>query len=125
MQMDERISNRHMVGGFVFLLTGPILWAGAFTVIYGAQSSLCAFGALPQGWISLLVIAATVLLMLADVATMLWPKLVYGLLTGATPPETQWPFIRGVMRLLAALALLAMGYFVLAAATLPACAIGR
>ena len=45
--MDDRNSPRQMIGTLVFLIAGPILWAVDLTVIYGAQSSLCAFGALP------------------------------------------------------------------------------
>lgn len=118
--MDDRNSSREMIGTLVFLITGPILWATALAAIYGPQSALCAAGAaeaLVSGW----VLVALVLLVVVDGLAMLWPQRLLRLLTGATPPEEQWPFLCATMRILAALSGLAMLYFGLAAVLLPAC----
>lgn len=120
--MDDRHSVRQMIGTFVFLLTGPILWAAQLTAIYGAQSSLCAFAALPQHVIGGVVIGISLLVIIVSVVTLLWPVAVFRLFTGSTPPEEQDRFLLTVMRLLGALSTLAMLYFGLAAAILPACA---
>ncbi len=120
--MDDRHSVRQMIGTFAFLLTGPILWAAQLTAIYGAQSSLCAFAALPQHVIGGVVLGISLLVIIVSVVTLLWPGAVFRLLTGTTPPEEQDRFLLTVMRLLGALSTLAMLYFGLAAAILPACA---
>lgn len=120
--MDDRHSVRQMMGTFLFLLTGPILWAAQFTAIYGAQSSLCAFAALPQHVTGGVVLGISLLVIIVSIITLLWPGAVFRLLTGTTPPEDQAHFLLAVMRLLGALSTLAMLYFGLAAAILPACA---
>lgn len=120
--MDDQRSNRQTLGTILFLMAGPILWAGDFTVIYGAQSSLCAFAALDQGAIGMLVSLATGAFILADLAALRWPQPLFRFLAGAAPPASEWPFILGVMRGLAALSALAMLYFAFASLLLPACA---
>jgi hypothetical protein len=120
--MDDRLSNRQMIGTLVFLLIGPIIWAADLTIIYGAQSSLCAFRALDQGSVGVLVVATTAVLILLDALVLLRPHRFFRLLTSAPPPAAQWDFLRGTMRLLAALSGLAMLYFGAAALLLPACA---
>ncbi len=120
--MDDRHSVRQMMGTFLFLLTGPILWAAQLTAIYGAQSSLCAFAALPQHVIGGIVLGISVLVIIASALTLLWPGAVFRLLTGTTAPEDQSRFLFAVMRLLGALSTLAMVYFALAVAILPGCA---
>jgi len=120
--MDDRYSVRQMIGTFLFLLTGPILWAAQFTAIYGAQSSLCAFAALPHHVIGGIVLGISLLVTIVSVLTLLWPGAVFRLLTGTEPPAEQADFLLGVMRPLGALSTLAMLYFGSAAAILPACA---
>ncbi len=110
-----------MIGTLVFILVGPILWAADLTTIYGAQSALCAFGVLPQAAVGWLVIAKSVLLMLAAVLALAMPRPLFKVLVGAQPPSEQWEFLQGVMRVLGALSVLAMLYFTLAATLLPAC----
>lgn len=121
--MDDRHSSRQMIGTLAFLLTGPILWAADLTAIYGAQSSLCAFGAIGPNSIGWLVIATSALLLLADIIALARPRMVFHLLTGTSPPdESQWTFLAGVMRVLAGLSALTITYFALAAVLLRACA---
>lgn len=106
----------------MFMLVGPILWAVDLTAIYGAQSSLCAFDALPQPIVGSLVIAISALLALAAGIAAVSPRPLFGLLAGAPPPAEQWGFLQGAMRLLVGLSVLAIAYFTLAATVLPACA---
>ena len=120
--MDDRTSSRQMMGTFIFIITGPILWAGQLTAIYGAQSSLCAFAALEQHVIGGIVLAISLMTIILSVLTLIWPLPVFKLLTGTTPPDVQGPFIIGLMRSLGTLATLGMAYFALAAVVLPACA---
>ncbi|QYO76057.1 hypothetical protein [Devosia salina] len=119
--MDDRHSPRQMIGTYVFLITGPILWAINLTLIYGAQSSLCAFAAWPAGTIKVLVGAISILLVGCAGAAMLWPEIVLRALAATSPPEDQWPFLKGAMRLLTGLSALAMTYFALAALFVSGC----
>ena len=119
--MDDRNSPRQMIGTLVFLIAGPILWAVDLTVIYGAQSSLCAFGALPSSLIGIMVGSASVVLALVAAGISIWPRPAFTVLTGTAPPGEQWSFLRGATRILAALSALAMLYFAAAAMLLPAC----
>ncbi|MHA6298328.1 hypothetical protein [Devosia sp. CAU 1758] len=119
--MDDRNSSRQMIGTLVFLIAGPILWAIDLMLIYGAQSSLCAFGALPLPGVSIIVGGTSVGLALMAGGIWLWPEPSFRTLAGTSPPTDQWPFLRGTMRLLAALSALAMLYFAAAALLLPAC----
>ncbi|WP_338721248.1 hypothetical protein [Devosia sp. XK-2] len=120
--MDDRTSSRQMIGTLVFLIFGPVLWAANLTVIYGAQSSLCAFGALPPAAIALLIGAATLALVAAAILALIWPAGLFHRLTGVSAPAEQWPFLSGVMRLLAGLSVLAMIYFGAAILVMPTCA---
>lgn len=119
--MDDRGSSRQMIGTLIFLIIGPALWAANLTVIYGAQSSLCAFSALPPPSIGLVVAGASLFLTLLAVCCLVWPLPVFAWLTGSAPPKSQWPFLRGTTRALGALSVLAMIYFTAAVAFLPAC----
>ena len=123
--MDDRKSSRQMIGTFGFLLFGPIAWALNLTLIYGAQSSLCAFGALSPTAIRILVGIICLGLAGCVVAAMARPAVVFQRVTGASPPEDQWQFIRGTMRLLAGLSVLGMLYFALASLSVPGCDVLR
>jgi len=119
--MDDRKSSRQMIGTYLFLVTGPILWAINLTLIYGAQSSLCAFNALPAWAIQVLVGGICFLQVACATGAMLRPETVLTGLTGASPPNQQWPFLRGAMRVLTGLSILAMTYFGLAALFVTGC----
>jgi hypothetical protein len=125
--MRDTASTRQMIGTLVFIMLGPILWAVQLTLIYGAQSSLCAFGVgvgsdggnmLAAG----IVIAASAMCMVLAGVALARPDASYGLITSAGVPSEQRGFLVGVMRLLAGLSLLAMLYAGLGAVLLPACA---
>lgn len=119
--MDDRNSPRRMIGTLIFLIVGPILWAVDLTAIYGAQSSLCAFGGLPNPAIAFVVGAISVALTILAIYCLLSPARVFRFLTGSPPPTDQWSFLRDAMRALAALSALAMLYFAAAALFLPGC----
>lgn len=125
--MRDTSSNRQMIGTLIFIMTGPILWAAQLTLIYGSQSSLCAFGVgVGSGGNNPLaagaVIGATVLCMILAGVALARPEASFGLITGVTTPGDQWRFLRAVMRILTGLSLLAMLYAGLGAVLLPACA---
>ncbi|KKB12731.1 hypothetical protein VE25_05740 [Devosia geojensis] len=115
------------MGTLVFLCLGPLLWAVQLTLIYGPQSSLCAYGiGTGQGGSNLLVagliLIVSALCMGLAAAALLRPGAAYELATGTRPSGETWPFLTWVMRALAALSLLAMLYAGLGALLLPACA---
>src|SRR5690606_1276841 len=104
--MNSGESIRTMIGTLVFLLAGPIVWAINLTLIYGAQSSLCAFevGA-AEGGTNGAVTAAIVVATLGTLGALgifnLNARASYDFLCGQMPPEDQWPFLAFAMRMLA------------------------
>lgn len=124
--MNDATSPRRMIGTFVFLLAGPILWALQLTFTYGPQSALCAFGVGTSAgenptaaWVIVLV---SVLCIAIAALVFAQPVPAYRLLAGTASGEAQWPFLRGTMRILVALSILAMIYLGISTAFLPACA---
>jgi len=118
--------SRRTIGTLIFILTGPLLWAGHLTAIYGSQSSMCAFGVgTSDGGQNLLVSGIIGVVTLAFVAligvAMARPHTVLGWLARREPPPDR-TFLTWVMRLLAALSALAIIYAGAAAIILPACA---
>lgn len=117
---------RRTIGTLIYLLIGPLLWAAHLTVVYGSQSSLCAFdlGEATNGSNGLataLVVVAT-LLCIGLIALVVWrPHPVLGWLAPGEPPLDR-PFLTWVMRALSALAALAILYAGVASVILPACA---
>ena len=115
------------MGTLVFLCIGPLFWAAQLMLIYGPQSSLCAYriGTVAGGSNPLvigLIVVVSVLCIGLTAAALLRPAAAYSLITGTQPSGETWPFITWVMRALAALSLLAMLYAALGAFLLPACA---
>jgi hypothetical protein len=117
---------RRTIGTLLYLLAGPLLWAAHLTVIYGSQSSLCAFdiGETAAGNNSLattVILVATAVCIGLVVAMTLRPQSIFGWLAlGEVSPDR--PFLVWAMRLLSALSVLAILYVGLAAIILPACA---
>ncbi|MCD7058659.1 hypothetical protein [Pelagibacterium xiamenense] len=125
--MSDATSPRRMVGTFVFILAGPILWAIQLTAIYGSQSALCAAGiGTSSGGGNALVLWSVVIASLIPAGVATWailaPAASYRLLAGERGDAAQWGFLRGVMRLLTGLSILAMAYAALGAVFLPECA---
>ena len=119
-------SNRQGIGTLIFILLGPIVWAVHLTLIYGSQSSLCAFhlGEDRSGGNSG-VIAIILLVTIVSIATVgfsaVRASFVHALIAQGTPPAEQAKFIVTIMRVLAGLSILAMFYGGLGAVFLPAC----
>lgn len=120
--MDDTKSSRQMIGTLVFILVGPILWAVHLTVTYGAQSSLCAFDAASETFITAMIIGSAAVFIGLTALAMLKERSCFALLAGTSPPDEQWPFLKTLMKLLGALSVLGMIYFSIASLILPACA---
>ncbi len=124
MRMKYR-SNRQDMGTLVFILTGPIIWAIHLTLVYGSQSSLCAFNAgesaTGRNVVVGIILAVTVLCIAATGYSAARPGFVHALIARASLPAEQAGFIVTVMRILAGLSILAMFYAGLGAVMLPAC----
>ena len=119
--MDDRHSTRQMIGTLLFLLTGPLIWAGHLTVLYGAQSSLCAFDAVDERTVTFLGLGLSALFVIIDLAAIVWSRPLMNLLSGDEAPHQLTSFLVKLMRGLAALSAVAMTYFALAVLVLPAC----
>jgi hypothetical protein len=118
--MGDTGSVRYAMGTLMFLCLGPLIWAADLTVIYGTQSSLCAFGG-PTPLVTMLVIGCSVVAALLTVLVARRPTPVFRVLVGAPAGGEQWPFLQGLMQMLSGLSVLAIAYFAIAAALLPAC----
>lgn len=110
------------IGTLAYMLLGPIVWAVHSTVIYSAQSMLCAAaGAWDPSEMVRIVVAATTVLAFAIVATATLKADRTGDMIGAASPSPALRhFQRRVMRLLAIMSLFGIGASA-AAATLPVC----
>lgn len=119
-------SHRQGIGTLVFILVGPIIWAVHLTLVYGSQSSLCAFNLVEDrsggtDAIVYIILAATALFIAAAGFGAVRASFVYTLIAGTDPPLEQIGFIIATMRILAGLSILAMLYVGLSAVILPAC----
>lgn len=119
-------SNRQGMGTLVFILIGPIIWAVHLTLIYGSQSSLCAFNlgedrAGGNGVVIAIILAATAACMAIVGFSAVRAGFVHALIARAAPPAEQVGFIVAIMRILAGLSILAIFYGGLGAVILPAC----
>lgn len=121
----EPSSNRQGIGTLIFILTGPIVWAAHLTLVYGSQSSLCAFNAGDGSGGNSTVVAIILFATIASIAAVgfsaVHPGFVHALIARAAPPAEQAEFIVTIMRILAGLSMLAMLYAGLGAIILPAC----
>jgi hypothetical protein len=119
-------SNRQGIGTLIFILVGPIVWAAHLTLVYGSQSSLCAFNAGEDGSggnsaVVAIILFATIAGIGAVGFSAVHPSFVHALIARAAPPAEQAEFIVTIMRILAGLSILAMLYAGLGAIILPAC----
>ena len=119
-------SNRQGIGTLIFILVGPIVWAVHLTLIYGSQSSLCAFnlGEDRSGGndavVAIILIATAVFVAIVGFSAVR-ASFVHTLIARADPPEEQFGFIVTIMRILAGLSIVAMLYAGIGAVILPAC----
>ncbi|SCY09732.1 hypothetical protein SAMN05216420_102287 [Nitrosospira sp. Nl5] len=119
-------SNRQGMGTLVFILFGPIVWAVHLTLIYGSQSSLCAFNpgedrAGGDGLVISIILAATAVCIAIVGFSAVRAGSVHALIARVAPPAEQVGFILATMRVLAGLSILAMFYGGLGAVILPGC----
>jgi hypothetical protein len=100
-----------VVAALLYLLYGPLFWAGHLFLVYAPQSVLCAFRITGVASVNPLLIeavvgAVTVLSALALVLALWLPRTIARLLRAAALLEGEsGPFMISVMRLLAALSL--------------------
>lgn len=125
MRMGPR-SNYQGIGTLIFILLGPIVWAVHLTLIYGSQSTLCAFnpGEDRSGGndtIVAIILAATIACVAVVGFSAVRASFVHALIARAAPPVEQVGFIMTIMRVLAGLSILAMFYAGLSVFILPAC----
>ncbi|MBB2971395.1 hypothetical protein [Mesorhizobium sp. RMAD-H1] len=104
-----------VVGAILYLLVGPIIWAGHLLLVYGPQSALCAFRitgmAAAEAWlISGLVMGVTVIAM-AAIAVILWrPHRTARLFRFHTASDDNRSFAISVMRVLGVLSLFGVAW---------------
>ncbi|HEY5965885.1 MAG TPA: hypothetical protein VIU42_17860 [Xanthobacteraceae bacterium] len=110
-------SGARPFGEFVACLSGPLIWAAHFFVVYGAESVVCIGATSPAGAMRLTVFAATAIALVAMAAPYVRP--VRGGRSGA--PEAQ-RFLSSVARWLAILSAAAIIAVAAAAVRLTACA---
>lgn len=129
MAQESRDTRTHgdlgsMLGTFIYLLIGPIVWAFHLAAIYGSQL-LCAVsqsGLFGTRLISSIVIAATVAA-LAPLAAAAWrPRAMARLLRVCTRSDKEIRFLDRVMRLLVTLAVAGIAWAGATALVIPPCA---
>lgn len=114
--------RRSTVGTLIYLLAGPLTWGLHFTVIYGAQSTLCAVGGAPDRAVALVMAIATITALALLAGIVARPDHVAAALgAGDWAPPVRL-FQRRVMVLLAILSAFGIAGAGLAATFLPACA---
>jgi hypothetical protein len=119
-------ANRQGIGTLIFILVGPIVWTLHLILIYGSQSSLCAFNLSADksgenATVVAIVLVATIVCVAAVGFSAIRVSFVHTLIARADPPAEQMGFIVTIMRILAGLSILAMFYAGLGAVILPAC----
>lgn len=118
-------SNRQGIATLIFILIGPIVWAVHLTLIYGSQSSLCAFNLSEDRGENSTVVAIVLLVTAVSITIVgfsaLRPNFIHALIARGIPPTEQAKFIVTIMRVLSGLSILAMFYAGLSTVFLPAC----
>ncbi|HJT50980.1 MAG TPA: hypothetical protein VJ734_03480 [Nitrosospira sp.] len=119
-------SNRQGIGTLIFILVGPIVWAVHLTLIYGSQSSLCAFNlgedrSGGNSTVVAIILIATAVFIATVGFSAVRANFVHTLIARTAPSAEQVGFIVTIMRILAGLSILAMLYGGIGAVILPAC----
>jgi hypothetical protein len=102
------------------------MWAVHLLLIYGSQSSLCAFNSVEDGsgrdtTIIAIIQFATVVCIATVGFSAVRARQVHASIARADPPPEQTRFIMTMMRVLAALSILAMFYAAMGSVILPVC----
>ncbi|SFO36145.1 hypothetical protein [Nitrosospira briensis] len=118
-------SNHQGIGTLIFILVGPIVWTLHLILIYGSQSSICAFNLSAdrseENAVVAIVLVATIVCVAVVGFSAVRVRFVHALIARGDPPADQMGFIVTIMRILAGLSILAMFYAGLGAVILPAC----
>ena len=112
------------IGTVLFVLFGPIVWAGHLLVTYGGHASLCAFGVTSIGRLPTLPVllwSATAAALALLAGGLLWPSGVRRLLRVESSLETENRWLEGLMRLLTGQSLLGVAYAGVAILLVPNC----
>lgn len=129
----ERDGNRaggSTAGAIIFLLVGPIIWAGHFLFVYGPQSALCAFGSGAGGdgramAVTVLVAVVTIAALLLQFLALLRPRRLATLLRFRSAEQSERDFAVRVSRLLTALSMLGVAWAGSTVIVLDACGVLR
>jgi hypothetical protein len=111
-------------GTILFVLFGPLVWAGHLLVVYGGHASFCEFGmhrlfGLPI--IPTLLAAATVAALVLLAAGLLWPDRVRAVFRAGADVGEETGWLTMLMRLLTGLSLLGVAYAGVAILLVPNC----
>lgn len=108
----------------LFVLFGPIAWAGHLLVVYGGHASLCEFGVrrlfgLPI--IPTLLAAATIAALVLLAAALAWPDRVRTVFRAGSEVGEENGWLTALMRLLTGLSLIGVAYAGVAILLVPNC----
>jgi hypothetical protein len=113
-----------MIGTFLFVLFGPLVWAGHLLAIYGSHASLCEFGALQLFGlpiVPILLLVATIGALALLAAGLCWPRRVQALLRADVGEGEERGWLTRLMRLLTGLSLVGVAYAGVAIMLVPIC----
>jgi hypothetical protein len=120
-----RRADGPVAGAIVFLLVGPIIWAGHFLFVYGPQSALCAFGSGGSHERAIIVTAliavVTIAALLLQVLALLRPQSLAALLRFRSAEQSERDFAVRVSRLLTAMSMLGVAWVGSTAVFIDAC----
>ncbi|MBP2234677.1 nitrogen fixation/metabolism regulation signal transduction histidine kinase [Sinorhizobium kostiense] len=126
--MKEPAKEAPTVSAILFLLAGPILWAGHLLLVYGVQSVTCVVGSgsvAPSALIRTLVVLVTLGAILLLCLALFFPGRLAHMLRYQTPDRDNHVFSVRVERLLILLSLPAVIWSGAAAFLLDACGLSR
>lgn len=116
--------TRSTFGTILFVLFGPLVWAGHLLAIYGSHASLCEFGVperLGLPIMPMLLAAATIGAMALLGAGLAWPERLRVLLAAGAGPGAETSWLIMLMRLLTGLSLLGVAYAGISILLVPDC----
>lgn len=113
------------VGTLLLSLTGPLIWALHFAVVYGVQHVGCAEPGEKHAdfWIQASVIVATLVALLALLLIIAKPKLVHSINRDGEMSQNTQALLLSIMRLLALLSFFGVLWAGIAVFFLPACGV--
>ncbi|MGF7163339.1 hypothetical protein FHS85_005002 [Rhodoligotrophos appendicifer] len=121
---EDLRGERPMMGVFVYLLWGPLLWSLHLLLVYASHTGLCRMELADWHGLPLvqgIIIGVTVALAAAATALLIWPKTFFRAFVGSQPGADLDTFIMRTMRLLAVLSIGGILWSGMAAIVLPSC----